>query len=164
MLIAFMTMSMAADPAVSGTWVLDQPEAEVAAVHEQTVQTTLDSLPWAIRGFARRPLTKTVDNCPHLTIDLQSSELVLHCKGKDPATIERPSQGRVTTGEDGNPVTIDLETAASWLSVRFATEDGGVTTRYATSGEHLVVTKSLFSPRLDAPVEWVVRYRRSDSQ
>lgn len=161
MLLALVMTSLAGDPAVSGNWVLDQSEAEVAAVHEQAVETTLASLPWALRGLARRPVSKTVDNCPQLSIDLQSSQLVLHCAGKEPATIERPSQGRVITGEDGNPVTVDLNTADSWLSLRFATEDGGVTTRYALSGERLLVKKSLFSPRLDTPIEWEVRYRRS---
>jgi hypothetical protein len=161
MIALLMTLVLGAEPAVSGTFQIEQTPTQLDAVHGAAVQKTLDNLPWALRGLARGPVSKTVDSCTQLAIDLDASQLTLQCDDKADVIVERPSDNRQTVSPDGESVTVNLTTSDSELGLSMASARGGVATRYVVEGDRLRVIKSLFSDRLPTPTVWEVAYNRT---
>ncbi|MFT6146095.1 MAG: hypothetical protein ACJAZO_003473 [Myxococcota bacterium] len=155
------SLALAADPAVTGSYQLDHSAEELSAVHEQAVQSTLDSLPWVLREFAKRPIRRVIYNCGSLGIALSDDALTLSCDDKQDKIMNRSTDGRATLEGYGEPVNVQLSTTATRLSVQFERSEGTVTTQYILDGDQLRVRKSLTSQRLPGPVVWEVRYRRT---
>lgn len=156
-----MAMALAADPAVTGTYTIEQTEAELSAIHSTAVQTVLDGLPWVFQGFARSPVSKAIHNCSALGIQLESEQLTLTCEGNSGRIVTRPANGHTMLNEDGEEMNVRLMASDRELSVQFSQPDGGITTRYIVDGDHLRVHKTLYSGRLETPVTWEVRYRKT---
>ena len=155
-----MTLALAADPGVSGNFHIDQTESELEVVQGAAVQTTLESLPWALRGLVRRRVAGVITNCTDLSVAHTPSQLTLTCDDEPVHVVDLPAQGITKTDRNGNPMTVTVDVADTQMTVTFATGEGGVTTRYRPDGDKMHVQKTLFSPRLQEPVSWEVRYRR----
>lgn len=160
MFTLLMSVALAADPGVSGTFRVAHSAGELQTLHKAAVDKALADLPWAFRGVARGPLSRAISNCGELVMDLQPSQLTLQCDREAEQVVTRPANGHTMHNAHGEEMTVVLVASQSELSVRFETEDGGVTTRYIPAGDTLRVHKTLFSHRLDEPVTWEVRYSR----
>ena len=104
-------------------------------------------------------MERAIGNCSQIGVDLQTQQLTLNCDDEPGRVVDLPADGVTTTNADGESVTTTVYASDTEMSVTFATGEGGVTTRYRPSGGRLLVQKTLFSPRLDEPVSWEVRYR-----
>ena len=160
MLFALVSQVALATPELSGRWQILQSPAEVERLHTEAVDEALGSIPWAFRGLARPHLTKTVDSCPDLTLSYADSGFSASCPDKPPFTFDAPLEARTIDGRDGKKVLVTPTPVANGLILRFDGDQGGLKSSYTLRDKTLEVRKEVFSPHLDKPIVWIVRYQR----
>ena len=84
MLILLAALTSLAQPAVSGSWVIDEADEVVQARHTKALDEAMASLPWAFRPIAKPFLKGTVRSCDALTLDLEATSFHAKCDDRPP--------------------------------------------------------------------------------
>lgn len=151
--------SATGDP--SGRWRIALDPAALSATHADAVARAMAMLPWAIRPFARTPLSQVVKNCGALAIDVDPGpgRFTVGCDGDPALQIALGETGRTVTGHDGKPYTASVRRDGDAWSLVFASDDAGQTITFeALADGSLRLTKAITSRWLSEPVAWTVTY------
>lgn len=161
MLSLLVASALAADPALTGTWVPDASAEALQSLHAQALDKGLENLPWALRPVARPFLKGTVRSCARLDLSLESTAFRAKCDDRPGLEIDLSGDPVPTTGEDGGACEIRPAQVDSGVKISFHCERGGQHNTYVRDGDGLLVTREVFSPQLAAPITWTVRYKPS---
>jgi hypothetical protein len=114
-----------------------------------------------IRGIARGRLLKTQVAFPTLTIEGAGSAVRISHEGGTDVTHGDPSATIRTNAPDGSPIVVTLQ-AGPPLKQSYESKDGRRENTYVLSedGKRLTVEVLVSSPRLPAPVQYELQYRR----
>ncbi len=158
MLLLLLSGAHAAPP-ISGGWRLAEASDALQVKHEQAVQTGLSRLPRAMRPLAKPQLAKTVRNCAKVELALEGEHFRARCDDEKP--FEHAVGVGQITGKDGKPYEVTVTVSDATVTLRFSGEQGGQQTTYAPQPDgSLLLTKEVFSPWLESPFSWTVRYTR----
>ena len=157
MVLLLLASALAADPAISGSWVLADDASTVQQKQQEALQAAVADMAWAYRPFARPRLEPVVRNCDAIWLDVAPSTFQARCDDNDPFEVGRDGP-QAWTNDEGETFTVEVGAAGEALTLSFAGENGGQRTLYARDGAHLLLTKEITSPYLPTPVRWTVRY------
>ena len=157
--LLFLPLVAAAEPTVSGRYVLAETSEDLERIHDEAVQEAIAQLPWAFRAVARSRVRSAIRSCAEMDLDLSTETFQVRCDDQPSYVHDRSRATATITTDEGAEVDVRFEVGEDALNLRFATSQGGQETRYVPEGEGLVVTRQLFSSHLEAPVAWTVRYR-----
>ena len=149
-----------AAPPVTGTWTLAEAPDALAHKHAAALELGLSRLPWAMRPLAKGQLTKTIRNCAQVELSVEGGTFRARCGAGKPFGRAFGATAPFT-GDDGKPYEITLTESDTAVVLRFSGEQGGQQTTYTQQADgSLLITKEIFSPWLEAPFSWAVRYTR----
>jgi hypothetical protein len=154
------TAVAAAEPDLSGTWVLAEEPTTLARTHAVAVDDAVASLGWVMRPLARPLLRNSVNNCDQLTIALSPDQFTLACDDRPPLNRARGAESTTQIGLDGDTYALTLDVTETTLQLTFDGERGGQKSHFRREGDHLILQKQIFSTHLPEPIRWEVKYSR----
>lgn len=148
-----------ATTALTGRWRLAEPRTVVQARVDAAVDATLAPFNAVIRGVARPLLGKAATFCDTYTTQLTTTSFTLACDGAKAVTAVF-GQPPVAGDSAGRAYTLSGQFDGTGVVLDFLGEAGLQRVRYTPGGGSFLVHKSIHADKLDATVEWDMRYTR----
>lgn len=145
--------------AAAGSWRFGEDRAVYDARTAADVETSAESVNFAIRGLARRELSKLVPPCPRFSFRPTDQHFVFECEGKNAVTAPWNGTGTATR-DDGKQIPLVSSTSGTSVTVQLNGEGGGKTMVFQFADGGLTVHQTVTSPRLPTPLSWSARYVR----
>lgn len=159
MLIFLATAALAAPPTVSTRFESNQSASAIEAILAQATETSVKSVHWTVRSFARPKLEPLATACPAYTTSVEGGQFKVQCDGKDPFewTIGKSAPFQ---SKEGETMTASLTRTGDVLVMDFRQEGGGKSFTYDFSGDDLTVTQQVYSKHLPVPMTWTLSYAK----
>jgi len=159
-MFALLAIGVAVAAAPRGTWEagprLEEMRAEVAAEVEKYVE----KLSFVKRGVTRWALNRATAPCVRVEIAEREGKIAVSCDDQKTAVAPADGQPVPFVGDDGRTLTLSHRTKDDGSLVQtFAGKQGTRTNRFVpATGGGLTVEVTVDSPRLDEPLQYLLRY------
>jgi hypothetical protein len=167
-LLAVSRWSSAAPPAggqlpapLNGRFTFSDRPDERAAL-DQAIEATAQRLSFVIRPMARSRLRSANRIAPWVEISERGEQIAIQFQGRAPMTA--PGSGGTVRwkNEDGVEVALQVRVEGETLVQVLTTDEGARTNRFtATANGGLRLAVEISSPRLPAPLRYVLSYNRA---
>ena len=145
---------------VLGTYALSEDPTAVQARVDAAVETSVASLPWALRGIARSRM-KDLPWCRTWTLAVEGSTLAVRCAGSDrDVTVDLETHKGTTIGRDGSQVPVEASVRDDQLVLTLRGAQGTTVRTYQRSDAGLALSVVSSSDRLPEPLAFQVHYAR----
>jgi hypothetical protein len=165
--VTLLALSGAGPPAASalpdgleGHFAFGEQPSERAAV-EQAIEATAQRLSFVVRGIARSRLRAGNRIAPWVEIRRRGEEITVQYEGRPP--MSAPATGAPTPWKDekGTTLTLQHRVEGDTLVQVLRTPEGARTNRLSVApGGGLRMAVEISSPRLPAPMKYVLSYTR----
>jgi hypothetical protein len=156
--------SAALQAQMTGTFVLAEPRAAVAARLAAVVDQAAASMSFLIRPIARSRLGRVVVFCGEYRLALSASDVRIVCDARPPIQRKLDNSEGKLAGLDAEPVDVTVALTQDSVALTFKSGDGQRTTTYRFDGKGgMEIAVQVMSPQIEKPLEWAIRYRRSSA-
>lgn len=153
--ILFLALPLSASDSLEGRFVIDRSHSDSVSAAIDRAVAKMNPL---IRGFARRRLIAA--NPAYGNVSLAFESGAVHIVS-GPTTLDLPLNGRaIVWRHDGEDVHVHASGNSSALRETFEAKDGVRTNSFAPSAEGMTMSVTVTSPRLRAPLQYRLVYRR----
>ncbi len=147
-------------PPVSGRWSLYTPTAGIEAEQSRALEPTLAAVPGPLRGIAARLVERSFFYCAVYDLAVDDSHAVVGCDSRAQISAIFGAEPFQFEGELG-AVMVSATATGPAFHVHLETPDGTRDSVFTLEGPALVVTITVASPKLQAPVSWTMQYHRA---
>jgi len=147
---------------MTGTYRVSDSSSELDVRLAQSVDTTVESMSWALRAFARPQLTRTVNYCSSYDFTVTEQNVSMRCSGASDMPVDRAWSDRQKKmiGADGKEYDVLIELQGRTIKMVFTEGSTVATYRYTFEGDRLKVQKRIQHKYLKEPLQWTVHYAR----
>jgi hypothetical protein len=149
---------------MTGRFVLAEPRSAVEARLAEVVEKAVAPMSFLIRPIARSRIGRAVVFCGEYQLALDATQMSVTCDALPPIRRKLDnSEGELAVG-GGDPVDVRVSVAQDSLTLRFIAPEGERMTTYRFDGSGgMEISVRVGSSQMEKPLEWKIRYRRSDA-
>jgi hypothetical protein len=149
---------------MTGHFVLAEPRPMVEARLAEVVENAVAPMSFLIRPIARSRIGRAVVFCGEYQLALDATRVSVTCDALPPIRRKLDnSEGKLAVA-GGDPVDVRVSVAPDSLTLRFIAPEGERMTTYRFDGSGgMEISVRVGSSQMEKPLEWKIRYRRSDA-